>query len=303
MSKNLFPITTQSQLAVPFVQGSEELNYVNNIPYVPILIPFQKAKQKANLLLHKYPETKSPISSENRTLDKGIIGPPTDTANTDKLFDIDNGETYGSSFNEFNKGTPVYGNLGTRRAISWIRFVYAAPDVDGSINNYMTDVNLPENQNSHELENVTVKSSIPEYTIISECLITVGQKPMIAKQNAIGSDGNIKTYMGQDDYEIAIEGHLFNINPNEGQFPFKKMNYLQKIINSQANTLGIKIECPYLKLFGPIDSSGEPVGINYLVITDCEFPQEVGGYSQQKFKLTCISDSYPDTNNLYSAYV
>jgi hypothetical protein len=94
MSKNLFPITMQSQLAVPFVQGSEVLNYHNNIPYVPILIPFEKAKQKANFLKHQVTEIKDSVSSENKKLSKGLIGPPVENPDTSKIFDINNAKTY-----------------------------------------------------------------------------------------------------------------------------------------------------------------------------------------------------------------
>lgn len=133
---------------------------------------------------------------------------------------------------------------------------------------------------------------------IAECIITVNQRPRITKQYTIGADGSVKTYIGQDDYEITIEGYIFNNSGDgtaaayDGVYPRKRMDTFQEIINGQGSTLGIRVYSPYLDLYD----------IDFLVVSICEFPQEEGGYGQQKFNLVCQSDTYADSDKIYSPY-
>jgi phage protein U len=128
--------------------------------------------------------------------------------------------------------------------------------------------------------------------------MTVNQRPRVSKQYTIGADGSVKTYIGQDDYEITLEGYIFNNSGDgkaaayDGVYPRERMDKLQNIINGQGTTLGLHVQSPYLDMFG----------IDYLVVTNSEFPQEEGGYGQQRFNITCISDSYADSDKLYSPY-
>lgn len=133
---------------------------------------------------------------------------------------------------------------------------------------------------------------------IAECVITVNQSPNVTKTKALGKDGSVKTYIGKNDYEITIEGYLFNLTAPgiEGVYPTQRMNMLQSFLNNQGNTFGIQIYSPYLELF-------DNTGIQWVVITNVEFPQEEGMYSQQKFTIDCISDSYNDAALLYSPYI
>lgn len=138
---------------------------------------------------------------------------------------------------------------------------------------------------------------------ISECLISVKQTPRIIKQNTISSNGTVKTYLGQDDWVIEIEGYIFNVNLNgtsaanmEGIYPAQRMQTLNNILLGQNNTLGLNIECPFLQQFG------EAGGIDYIVITNVEFDQEEGIYDHQKFTIEALSDVYPDLLKVYSPY-
>lgn len=143
---------------------------------------------------------------------------------------------------------------------------------------------------------------------IAECLITVKQGTNLVKTYSSGKDYSVKTYIGRKDFDITIEGYLFNVNADGtsaassiGIYPADRMNSLQSIIANQGVNLGINIFSPYLELFG--DYVGNYVtGIDYIVINSCDFAQEEGMYSQQKFTLQCVSDSINDSAILYSPY-
>lgn len=144
---------------------------------------------------------------------------------------------------------------------------------------------------------------------IAECLITVSQKPKVIKTYSVGKDYSVKTYIGKEDYEIEIEGYLFNIKADgsssagiEGIYPADRMNTLQTILGNQGQNLGINVFSPVLELFG--DVVGRYVsGINSIVVTNSEFPQEEGMYSQQKFTISAVSDSLSDSDIIYSPYI
>jgi hypothetical protein len=137
---------------------------------------------------------------------------------------------------------------------------------------------------------------------ISECLITVSQKPRIIKTYCVGKDGSIPTYIGLDDYEIEIEGFIFNVNADgtsaanmEGIYPNTRVTTLLRALAQQGQTYGLNVQCPKLDLFG--DS-----GIDYIIITKLEIPEEEGQYSQQKFTINAISNSLNDGYSIYSPY-
>lgn len=128
---------------------------------------------------------------------------------------------------------------------------------------------------------------------ITNCIIQVEQKPKIVKTNFIGKDGSVITYIGQDVYQISIEGYVDN---KDGImiYPISDVDNLLKCIASQGTTLGLNIYSPYLNLFD--------TGIDWIVITNYDFPQEMGGYSQQKFTIEAISDHYNDADAIASPY-
>lgn len=145
--------------------------------------------------------------------------------------------------------------------------------------------------------------NLTELLQISECLITVTQNPRIIKQNTISSNGSVKTWIGLEDYEIQIEGYIFNVNPDgssaanmEGIYPKQRMQALNSLIVNQGQNLGISIVCPFLNLFG------EEGGIDFVVVSKVDIEQEEGQYSQQKFSMTLESDSYPDSMKIFSPY-
>lgn len=143
---------------------------------------------------------------------------------------------------------------------------------------------------------------------IAECLISVRQRPKVVRTYSAGKDGSVKTWVGKDDYEISIEGYLFNEKANgyidviEGIYPADRMNTLQTILGNQGVNLGIKVFSPYLELFG--DVVGNYVsGINYIVITSIDTPMLEGEYSQQKFIIEALSDSINDSSVIFSPYI
>ena len=261
---NLFPITNNITL-VPSINTA--LSLPNKIPYVPILIPFEKKEQEENFI------------QVSVTTEQPSLIPP----NNRKIDSIDEGiqpdANYGKYYNDYNIANVPTGNLGTNKAISWITFFA-------------------------NLESTT--DNIDRSITITDCLITVSQDPIIVKQNSIGSDGTVKTYIGQDDFKIQIEGNIHNITASEGIYPNGAMIALQNILNDQGINFGIIVDSPYLNMFGSNNytkSIDNVTGINFLVITNCEFPQEEGGYSRQKFTITAISDYYNDLDKIYSPYL
>jgi hypothetical protein len=136
---------------------------------------------------------------------------------------------------------------------------------------------------------------------ISECLISVTQRPRVTKSYCVGKDTSTKTYIGLDDYEINIEGYIYNVSIDgsatnmEGIYPIGRVDALLRALAQQGRTYGLSVDSPKLNIFG--DS-----GIDYIVITDLQLPEEEGQYSQQKFSITAISDSLNDAHSIYSPY-
>lgn len=151
---------------------------------------------------------------------------------------------------------------------------------------------------------------------IVECMITVTQNPKVSRSYSVGKDYSVKTFIGMDDYNITIEGYIFNVNKDgtsagnlTGIYPADRVKTLLGLMANQGFNYGISVYSPYLTLFG--DSPSNPnqsgqkyylTGIDRLVITNIDIPQEEGGYSQQKFSISAISDSAKDINILYAAY-
>jgi hypothetical protein len=179
-----------------------------------------------------------------------------------------------TSYGEYGafEGLPM-GQLNTP-VQSWIRFI------KGSYSPISPQFKIPV-----EIEDL----------LITNCLIKVTQAKNIVKTRVAGRNGTIKTYMGMDDYEITIDGYIVPEKPTQSRYPVDLVKTLVKICNSPVS---IMINCPYLQLFD----------INYLIIKDFNFEQTEGGYSQQRFTITCLSDQ-TDIGNVdikisqYDSYV
>ena len=106
-------------------------------------------------------------------------------------------------------------------------------------------------------------------------LCTVSQNKNIIQTEIEGRDGTIKEYIGQDDYNIEINGVLTAVY--NGQSPLTDVVLLKRILDIKEP---IDVTNGYLNRFG----------IFHLVIKDYTFNQEAGGYSKQDFSITAVSD-------------
>ena len=106
-------------------------------------------------------------------------------------------------------------------------------------------------------------------------LITVNFVTKIIRTEIQGRDGTIKEYIGQDDAQISINGI---ITAKNGFYP---RDAVARLNNWRKAPVTKSITSNYLL----------NLGITDVVVTDCQFGQEEGGYSYEKFTLNMISDS------------
>jgi hypothetical protein len=105
-------------------------------------------------------------------------------------------------------------------------------------------------------------------------LVTVVQPKRIIKTAIDGRDGNVKEYIGMDDYQVQINGVITGSN---GVYPADEVARLKRIIDAPVP---IGVASRYLN----------NLGINLIVIENCEWLQEAGSYSYQAFSISCVSD-------------
>jgi hypothetical protein len=112
-------------------------------------------------------------------------------------------------------------------------------------------------------------------------LVTVSMKKNIVKTVIQGRNGTVKEYICDGDYEITLEGGLFDANPN--RYPVEDMNtmvYLLKL----AEALPVTSE--YLQLFG----------IQNIVIEGFDLKQQSGSQNVQLFSIKAVSDEPIELN-------
>jgi len=109
-------------------------------------------------------------------------------------------------------------------------------------------------------------------------LITVSRSKNIVKTIITGSkrDGTVKEFINNSDYEVSIEGGIFDENPT--RFPVEDMNTL--IYLSELKE-AIPVISEYLQLFG----------IHELVISTPKFKPSEGAQNIQVFTMDCLSDT------------
>ena len=106
-------------------------------------------------------------------------------------------------------------------------------------------------------------------------LLTVSQAKKIVKTEIQGRNGSVKEYIGDDDYQIQINGV---ITGNNGHYPAEKVSQLKQILNAPV---AIPIASTYLN----------NLGIHVIVVDSYQLDQDAGGYSYQKFSISCMSDT------------
>lgn len=105
-------------------------------------------------------------------------------------------------------------------------------------------------------------------------LITINQTKNIVKTEIQGADGTVKEYIGMGDYEVQVNGIITSTN---GVYPQDEVIALRTMCQAPVS---IPVECRFLNNWGVLN----------LVIESFYIPEEMGGYSKQKFSLNCISD-------------
>ena len=106
-------------------------------------------------------------------------------------------------------------------------------------------------------------------------LLTVSQAKKIVKTEIQGRNGSVKEYIGLDDYQVQINGVI--TGPN-GHYPIQTVSFLKQILDAPVP---IPIASTYLN----------NLGIHTIVIESYELAQDAGGYSYQKFSISCSSDT------------
>ncbi len=95
-----------------------------------------------------------------------------------------------------------------------------------------------------------------------------------------GRDGTVKEYISDADYIINIAGLL--VAPNN-TFP---LDEFVSLINVLKAPVPLKVNSWYLQKFG----------IYNIVVTNAEFSQQPGKFSQQAFNITALSDAPVELN-------
>ena len=106
-------------------------------------------------------------------------------------------------------------------------------------------------------------------------LLTVSQAKKIIKTEIQGRNGSVKEYIGDDDYQVQINGVITGSN---GHYPLERVSQLKQILDAPV---AIPIASTYLN----------NLGIHSLVVESYQLDQDAGGYSYQKFSISCISDT------------
>lgn len=111
--------------------------------------------------------------------------------------------------------------------------------------------------------------------ILNTVLFHVSQSKNVLKTNIQGSDGGtVKEYIGQGDYDINIS---LIVEGQNGIYPFDTVAQIKRLLDAPVS---LKINSYYLN----------NLGIYNIVIEGYEFPQEMGGYSQQIIQIKAVSD-------------
>lgn len=160
---------------------------------------------------------------------------------------------------------------------------------------YMSDLNTPvytdltlgdptvESYNKYT-DNNNVQHSFTPMTFAT-CLITVQQSKKIVVTEIQGRDGTVKEYIGMDDFQITINGIIPGVN---GQYPQTTVNQLFQILKAPIPIAVVGWWINNLEIYN-------------VVIKDFTIPQVAGGYSEQTFTITAISDTAQEIKFIPSA--
>jgi hypothetical protein len=110
-------------------------------------------------------------------------------------------------------------------------------------------------------------------------LLRVSQSKKIVKTEIQGMRGTVKEYIGEDDWQITINGLLVGEN---GKNPTEDTVALKNILTVNALTpFSIPVVCSYLN----------NLDIFNIVVENFDMEQDPGGYSKQRFTINAISEA------------
>ncbi len=122
---------------------------------------------------------------------------------------------------------------------------------------------------------------------LDNVIMDIRQKKNVITTKILGRNGEIKEYVGLEDYDIKIEGVILGAN---GIYPREQVKMLINYLKLPAS---IFVTNPVLE---------ELFGIRYITVDDYQIDEERGGISYQKFTISCVSDNLIDSSILYSPY-
>jgi len=111
--------------------------------------------------------------------------------------------------------------------------------------------------------------------IFDTVLCSVHQQKRVVYTEIEGRGGTVKEYIGLDDYEVSINGIITGSNRH---YPADEVRLLKNLLEIPAS---LNVASSFLN----------QLGIHTLTVDNYEIPQEAGGYSQQRFNITALSDA------------
>lgn len=119
------------------------------------------------------------------------------------------------------------------------------------------------------------KSYTFQNIVFPVAIVDAKQNKNIIKTKITGRDGEIKEYIGMNDWSITISS-VVDMPPDEAP-----MAFLQAFLQMLTAQVTIPVKNYYLNA----------LGISHMVIEDVELGQAEGGYSSQPIKITACSDN------------
>ena len=110
--------------------------------------------------------------------------------------------------------------------------------------------------------------------IFAVAIIDAKQTKNIVKTKITGRDGEVKEYIGMNDWSITISS-VIDMPPDQAP-----LSFLQAFIQMLTAQVTIPVKNYYLNA----------LGISNIVIEDVDLGQVEGGYSSQPIKITACSD-------------
>jgi Domain of unknown function (DUF6046) len=107
-------------------------------------------------------------------------------------------------------------------------------------------------------------------------LAEVNMQKDIVKTKVQGVDGTVKTYISDGDWQVTLRGFFYNTFKKD--YPKKQVENFTKLVKVKKE---LDVVSEFLLLFG----------IKSLVVESVNMPQEAGKQNQQKFEITCVSDT------------